>query len=116
MDELENIILSKVTKSEKEHTWYALTYKWILAQKFGIPNIQFTDCMKFKKKEEQSMGASFNLRSVNKILSGGHMERKCGAETEGIKHPEIDPPGNLSHIELPNQAIGDSEKCLLREA
>ena len=38
--ELENIILSEVTK---EHTQYVLTDKWILAQKFGIPKIQFTD-------------------------------------------------------------------------
>jgi hypothetical protein len=26
----------------KEHTWYALTDKWILAQKFGIPKIEFS--------------------------------------------------------------------------
>jgi hypothetical protein len=31
--ELANIILSEVTK---EHTWYALTDKWILAQKLRI--------------------------------------------------------------------------------
>jgi hypothetical protein len=37
--------------SHKEHTWYALTEKQILAQKFKIPEIQFTDQMKSKKKE-----------------------------------------------------------------
>ena len=37
--ELENIILSEVTQSQKEHTWYTLTEKWILAQKHGIPKI-----------------------------------------------------------------------------
>ena len=42
----------------KEHTWYVLTEKWILAQKFRIPKIQFTDPMKLKKKEDQSMRAS----------------------------------------------------------
>ena len=36
--ELENIILNEVTQAQKNHTWYALTYKWILAQKLGIPN------------------------------------------------------------------------------
>jgi hypothetical protein len=37
--ELENIILSEVTQSQKEHTWFAVTDKWIVAQKLGIPNI-----------------------------------------------------------------------------
>jgi hypothetical protein len=37
----------------KEHTWYALTGKWILAQKSRIPKIQFTDHMKLKKKKDQ---------------------------------------------------------------
>ena len=37
----------------KEHTWYALTDKWILAQEspeYPIPKKQFTEIMKFKKK------------------------------------------------------------------
>jgi hypothetical protein len=38
----------------KEHTCYKLTDKWILAQMFGMPKIQFTDHMKLKKKEHQS--------------------------------------------------------------
>ena len=32
----------------KEHTLYALTDKWIVAQKLGILKIQFTDHMKLK--------------------------------------------------------------------
>ena len=40
---------------------YAFTDKWILAQKFRIPKVQFTDHMKLKK-EEQSVGASVLLR------------------------------------------------------
>jgi hypothetical protein len=35
-----------------------LTDKWKLAQKFGIPNIQFTGHMKPKKKEDQNVDAS----------------------------------------------------------
>jgi hypothetical protein len=31
---------------------------WILAQKLGIPKIQFTDHMKVKKKEDQSVDPS----------------------------------------------------------
>ena len=38
----------------KEHTWYAPTDKWILAQKLGIPKIQFAKHMKLKNKEDQA--------------------------------------------------------------
>ena len=66
----------------KEHTWYALTDKWILAQKFRIPKIQFTDHMKLKKKEDHSVDTLVLLRKGNKIP----MERvtKFRAETEGM--------------------------------
>jgi hypothetical protein len=59
-----------------------MTDKWILAQKLKILNIQFTDQMKLKKKEDQSVGASV-LRKENKILMGANTETKYGAETEG---------------------------------
>ena len=36
----------------KEHTCYALTDKWILVQKPGIPKIKFTDHMKLKKEDQ----------------------------------------------------------------
>ena len=67
----------------KEHTWYALTNKWILVQKLRIHSIQFSDHMKLKKKEDQNVDASVLLRRGNKILKGANMEKKCGAETEG---------------------------------
>jgi hypothetical protein len=57
--------------------------KWILSQELQIPKKQFTDHMKLKKKEDQSMGASVLLRKGNKILTGANMETKCRAETEG---------------------------------
>ena len=80
----------------KEQTWYVLTDKWILAQKFGIPNIQFTDHMKLKKKEDQSVDASVLLRRGNKILTGGNMKTKYGAEPKGkviqrLPHLDIHP-------------------------
>ena len=37
--------------------------------------------MKHKKKEDQSFGPLVLLRKGNKILKGGNMETKCGAET-----------------------------------
>jgi hypothetical protein len=81
--ELENIILS-------EHTWNALTDKWILAQKLRIHKIQFTDHMKLEKNEDQSVGALVLLRMGNKIISGA----KCGVESAGkviqrLPHLEI---------------------------
>ena len=47
----------------KEYTWYALTDKWILAQKSRIPKIQFT--------EDQNVNASVLLRKGKKTLKGG---------------------------------------------
>jgi hypothetical protein len=44
--------------------------------------MQFTDHIKFKKIEDQSVNASVLLRRGNKILTGGNLETKCGAETE----------------------------------
>jgi hypothetical protein len=52
----------------KEHTWYALSEKWILSQKLGVPKVQFTDHMKLKKKEDRSIDTSVFLRRRNKIL------------------------------------------------
>jgi hypothetical protein len=80
--ELENIILSEVTQSQK-NTWYAFTDKWILAQKFCIPKMQFTDYMKLKKKKDQRVDTSVTLRQGNKILMEGVRKTKVGAETEG---------------------------------
>jgi hypothetical protein len=60
----------------KEHTWYALTDKWILVQKFGIPKIQFTDHMKLKKKEDHSVDTSILLRRGIKIPIGAETEEK----------------------------------------
>ena len=69
-------------QTTKEHAWYALTDKWILAQKLRIPRIQFAKHMKLKKKEDQSVYTSILLRRRNKIPMEGVTETKCGAETE----------------------------------
>jgi hypothetical protein len=52
-------------------------------QKLRIPKIQFTDHMKLKKKEDQSVDTSVPLIRVNKIPMEVDTETKCGAETEG---------------------------------
>ena len=54
--ELEAIILSDVTQSQKNtHGMYSLV-SVILGQKLRIPKKQFTDHMKLKKKEDQNYG------------------------------------------------------------
>jgi len=70
--------------------------KWILAQKLGMPKLQFMDHMKLKKKKNRSVDASVLLRRGNKILTGRNMKTKCGAEIEGkaiqrLPHMGIDP-------------------------
>ena len=75
--ELEDIILSEV------HIWYALTDKWILAQKLRISKIQFAKQKKIKKKEDQLVDTSFLLRIGNKIPMEGVIEAKFGAKTKG---------------------------------
>ena len=61
----------------KELTWYALTDKWILAQKLRIPKIQFA---KLKKNEDQSVDTLLLLRMGNKIPIEGVTETKFGHE------------------------------------
>jgi hypothetical protein len=80
----------------KEHSWYALIDKWILAQKLRILKIQFAKHMKLKKKEDQSVDTSFHLRMGNKIPMEGDTETKFRAEMEGrtiqrLPHPGIHP-------------------------
>jgi hypothetical protein len=66
----------------REVTWYALTHKWILAQKLRIPKIQSAKHKKIKK-EDQCVGTSFFLRIGNKIPMEGITETKFGAKTKG---------------------------------
>jgi hypothetical protein len=53
-----------------------------LAQKPGIPEIQFTNHMKLKEKDDQSVDTSIHLRRGNKIPMEGVTETTCGVETE----------------------------------
>ena len=66
----------------KEVTWYALTDKWILAQKPRIPKIQLPKHKKIKK-EDQWVDTSFLPRIGNKISMEGVAETKFGAKTKG---------------------------------
>ena len=47
--DVENINPSEVSSVIKDHTWYVLTDKWLLDKECGIPTIQLTDYMTFKR-------------------------------------------------------------------
>jgi hypothetical protein len=66
----------------KDHTWYGLTDKWILAQRLRISKIQFTKHMKLKKEEDQSVDTSVLLKKGNKITLRRVIETNCQAEAE----------------------------------
>ena len=81
--ELENIILSEVTQSQRNiHVMYSLI-SGLLPQTLRIPNIQLTDHMKIKKNEDLSVDTLFLLRRVTKIHMEEVTETKFGAEPEG---------------------------------
>ena len=50
------------------------TDKWMLAQKLGIPKLQFIDFIKLEKKEDQSVGSLDLLRKKKKTLMEANME------------------------------------------
>jgi len=47
---------------------YALTDKWILAQKLQLPKMQSKDHMKLKKMDDQNVDASLLLKKGNKNI------------------------------------------------
>jgi hypothetical protein len=62
---------------------YVLTDKWILGQKLGIHTIKLTDHMKFKKKENQSVDASFLSTRGYKIIMGSRGKEGPGKKRRG---------------------------------
>jgi hypothetical protein len=90
-----------------------VTDKWILPQKLRIPTIQFTDHMKLKKKEHQSVDISVLLRRENKILTGGNTETKCGA---GLKERPSRGWRSIPYTVTKSRTIVDAMKSLLTGA
>jgi len=90
-------ISSSVRWPNHKRTYMVYTHwKADISPKAHNTQVQFTDHMKPKKKEDQSVDMSIVLRRGNKILTGWNMEAKCGAETEekaiqGLPHLGIHP-------------------------
>jgi len=98
----------------KEHTWHALTDKWILlAQKLRIAKKNFKDHTKLKKKEDQNVEASVLLRRGNKNIHGRRYGDKVWSREWRKGHPETASPGDPSHLRTPNPVtIADARKYL----
>ena len=72
--------------------------------------------MMLKKKDDQSVDTSAIIRG-NKILTGGNMGTKCGAETEGKAIQRLSHLGIHRIYKSPNpDTIVDTNKCLLTGA
>jgi hypothetical protein len=98
----------------KEHTWYALTDKWILAQKLKISKIQFEKHMKLKKKKDQSVDTSFLLRIGEQNIHGKSYRDKVWSWDRRMDYLKTAPPGDPSHQQLPNtDTIAYANKILL---
>jgi len=70
-NELENIILSEVTQSQK-NTLGMHSLKWILAQKLELPKMQSIDHRKLKKDVEhffRCFSAIWHSSAVNSLFS-----------------------------------------------
>jgi hypothetical protein len=81
---LDEIILNQLGNPiTKQVTCYALTDKWILAQKLRTPKIQLAKHKKTKKKEDLRVDTLFLFRMWNKISMEGVTEKNFGAKTKG---------------------------------
>jgi hypothetical protein len=98
----------------KEVTWYALTDKWILAQKPRIPKIKLPKHKKIKK-EDQPIDTSFLPRIGNKTSMEGVAERKFRAETKGWAMQRLPYPGGPFHNQPPNtDSLASASKISLK--
>jgi len=77
---LENIILSVVSQTQKNHKWYALTDKWILAQKLRLP---YWLSIWSSRRTTKMWMLQYFLEGRTKIFIRVNMETKLGAQTEG---------------------------------
>ena len=100
----------------KEYTWYAVADKWILAQRFGIPN---TIHISSETQEEGRSKYGYSGPSW-KGEQNTHRRRyrdKVWSRVWGKDHPETTPPSDPSHIQLQNpDTIVDAHKCWLTRA
>jgi len=114
--ELENIILSEVTYSQKTHM---LCTHW---QVDISPKAQNTQDMIHRPHEAQEEGkpkcGCFNpSQKREQKYSQEEIRRQSVEQKLRESYPETAPPGDPSHIQLPNpDNIADDKKCMLTGA
>ena len=81
--DLEGIMLSEVTQSQKKSLDMHSLISGYYPQKFRIPKIQFAKYNKIKKKEDQSVDTSIFHRRGYETPMEGVTETKFGAEMKG---------------------------------
>jgi hypothetical protein len=89
----------------KEVIRYALTDKWILAQKHRTPKLQFAKHKKIKKRQDQWVATSFLLRIGNKIPMKEVTETTFWAKTKGWTIQRLPDPGIHSIISHQTQTL-----------
>ena len=82
--ELENIILSEITRTLKGHAWYVLTNKWILdAPKVQNAQYRFHRTQKGQQAKGPSEYTSVPLGRDKKAITRGEGGRDLGGEVNG---------------------------------
>ena len=90
-----------------------MTNKWILAQKFRIINIQFTDQMKFKRSKTKVWVLWLFWQNTHSNNYGD----KVWARDWRKGHPETLLPGDSLYKQSPNSdIIIDVKKCITKGA
>jgi hypothetical protein len=92
--ELENIILSEVTQTQKGHTWYVLTNKWILAKNIQNTQHKTKGLKKVNKLKDPSEDGSIPLGREKKAIigraeGGREMGRRGNMEGKGRPWSDI---------------------------
>lgn len=64
----------------KEHAWYVLTNKWILAKMYRIPGIQSTELKKVNTQKGPIENSLISLGREKNTITGGRVREKFGWE------------------------------------
>jgi hypothetical protein len=67
----------------KVHTWYILTYKWLLVIMYRIPTTHSTGGNKLNKKDSPSQDAWVSLRNGDRIIIGNRRRENWVREGMG---------------------------------
>jgi len=116
--ELENIILSEVTQSQKNtHGMHSLISGYY-PKSLDYPRYNPQTTRSSRRRMTKVQMLQFFSEGGTKIFRGGDMEIKFGAETEGMAIQSLPYLGiHPIYIQPPHpDNIADAKKCMLTEA